>query len=148
MPDLHAPNHRPLRILVSGMIAADPQGSILHALWRRQRDASVEIPAGGAVELMPGGYHLMFIDLLKDLLAGDTFEVDLHFATAGMVTVTMQVMELAEGKANPPADAWTVGDITVSGAWSRPAPAMAADGMGGMDHQHGMDSTPEATPSM
>ena len=108
----------------------------------------LEVPAGGSVALMPGGYHLMFIGLLKDLLAGDTFEVDLHFATAGMVTVTMQVMELAEGKANPPADAWTVGDITVSGAWSRPAPAMAADGMGGMDHQHGMDSTPEATPSM
>jgi copper(I)-binding protein len=122
----------------------------------------LEIPAAGSVALAPGGYHLMFIGLLKDLVAGYTFDIDLHFETAGMVTVQAVVMELEEGKATPPAATWTVGDITIAGVWSRPAPAMAADdgmghgtmnhdGMGTPDaghHMGGMDHDATATPSM
>jgi len=100
----------------------------------------------------------MFIGLLKDLVAGSTFDIDLHFEPAGMVTVQAVVLELEEGKTTPPSATWTVGDITVAGVWSRPAPAMADDagmgGMGGMDHGNmgGMDhdgmGTAEADDSM
>ena len=33
---------------------------------------SLALPAGKAVELKPGGYHLMFMDLKQPLKAGDS----------------------------------------------------------------------------
>jgi copper(I)-binding protein len=53
--------------------------------------ARLEIPAGGTVQLAPGGYHIMLIGLTKDLNVGDTVQVTLKFEKAGDVTVTAQV---------------------------------------------------------
>ena len=47
----------------------------------RQVEA-LEIAAGEALELKPGGYHLMLMDLKKKpLAAGDTFPIVLKFQT-------------------------------------------------------------------
>lgn len=51
----------------------------------------LEIPAGGTVELRPGGYHIMLIDLTRELRAGDTIEITLTFEKAGDVKVTAEV---------------------------------------------------------
>jgi hypothetical protein len=51
----------------------------------------LEIPAGGTVELKPGGYHLMLIDLNQELVAGETIELTLTFEKAGEVKVTAEV---------------------------------------------------------
>ena len=56
---------------------------------------AVEIPAGEMVMLMPGGYHVMLIDLAAPLEIGQTFDVVLTFETAGDVTVTVEVREEA-----------------------------------------------------
>ncbi len=56
----------------------------------REIDA-IEIPAGETVELVPGGLHIMLIDLVEDLEVGDRFEVTLTFEHAGDVTVTAEV---------------------------------------------------------
>jgi len=56
----------------------------------RQVDA-IDVPAGGSVELKPGGLHIMFIGLKGPLKAGDTFPATLKFEKAGEVKVTMQV---------------------------------------------------------
>jgi len=56
----------------------------------RQVDA-IEVPAGGSVELKPGGLHLMFIGLKAPLRNGDTFPVTLRFEKAGEVVVTVNV---------------------------------------------------------
>ncbi len=53
----------------------------------------LEIPAGGTVELKPGGYHIMLIDLTNELKAGDKIEVTLKFEKAGDVKVTAEVRE-------------------------------------------------------
>ena len=55
--------------------------------------ARLEIPAGGTVELKPGSYHIMLIDLTKELKAGDTIEITLKFEKAGEITVTAEVRE-------------------------------------------------------
>jgi periplasmic copper chaperone A len=57
--------------------------------------ASVPIPAGETVALAPGGYHIMLIDLVTDLVPGDTFEVTLEFERAGQRTVAAEVREQA-----------------------------------------------------
>ena len=55
--------------------------------------ARLEIPAGGTVELMPGSYHIMLIDLKQELKAGDKIEITLTFEKAGEVKVTAEVRE-------------------------------------------------------
>lgn len=40
---------------------------------------ALELPAGKAVELRPGGYHLMLMQLVKPLEAGSTIPVSLSF---------------------------------------------------------------------
>jgi periplasmic copper chaperone A len=52
---------------------------------------SVPVPAGGAVEFAPGGYHVMLIDLTTPLEVGTSFPLTLSFTKAGAVTVTAEV---------------------------------------------------------
>ncbi len=54
---------------------------------------SLPIPAGGTVELKPGGYHIMLIDLTRELKAGEKIEITLKFEKAGDVKVTAEVRE-------------------------------------------------------
>ena len=56
---------------------------------RQVKDISV--PAGGTVELKPGGLHLMLMGIKKPLATGETIPVKLKFAKAGEVEVKMPV---------------------------------------------------------
>jgi len=53
----------------------------------------IDIPAGGSVTLEPGGTHLMVTGLAKDLAAGGTLDLELHFKNAGTVTVKASVKQ-------------------------------------------------------
>lgn len=54
---------------------------------------SIELPAGEAVKLEPGGYHIMLLDLVAPLEVGQSIEVTLTFEKAGEKTVTAEVRE-------------------------------------------------------
>ena len=54
---------------------------------------SIPVPAGEKVELKPGGYHVMLLDVKKVLAVGDTIDVTLTFEKAGEVTTTAEVRE-------------------------------------------------------
>jgi periplasmic copper chaperone A len=66
----------------------------------RELDAGIEIKPGETVELKPGGYHLMFMDMTAPLVPGQPAKLTLQFATAGAVDVDLAVMPPAAGKAN------------------------------------------------
>jgi copper(I)-binding protein len=51
----------------------------------------VVVPAGGKVELKPGGYHLMLFDLKRELTVGQSIRLVLTFRDAGKVPVTATV---------------------------------------------------------
>jgi copper(I)-binding protein len=51
----------------------------------------IVVPANGSVELKPGGYHLMFLDLKGPFVAGETVPVKLKFSKAGDVEVKLPV---------------------------------------------------------
>jgi len=51
----------------------------------------IAVPAGGAVELKPGGLHLMFVNIKAPFSTGETVPVKLTFAKAGEVEVKMPV---------------------------------------------------------
>lgn len=53
----------------------------------------IEVPAGEVVELKPGGYHIMVMDLMKPLVPGDTVEVTVTCEKAGEMTFTAEVRE-------------------------------------------------------
>ena len=57
--------------------------------------SSVALPAGETVMLMPGGYHIMLLDLAAPLEVGQTFDVTLTFANAGTQVVTVEVRDEA-----------------------------------------------------
>ena len=50
-----------------------------------------EIPAGGRLEMKPGGYHLMLLRLKRDLMPGEKIKVALTFEKAGQVSVDAEV---------------------------------------------------------
>lgn len=55
---------------------------------------SLDIPSKGKVDLKPGGYHLMFIDLKSPLKAGENVDVQLTFEKAGKVSVKLPIQEM------------------------------------------------------
>lgn len=57
----------------------------------RPVEGGLEIPAGGTVELKPGGLHLMFMEVAAPFADGDTVDVQLEFEKAGSVDATFAV---------------------------------------------------------
>ena len=55
------------------------------------KEGGFPVPAGGTVELKPGGFHIMLMDLTKPLKEGDNVELELTFEKAGTVKVTAPV---------------------------------------------------------
>lgn len=49
------------------------------------------LPAGGTLELKPGGYHVMLLGLTRPLHAGDTVKVTLTFEKAAPLTIEAAV---------------------------------------------------------
>lgn len=72
---------------------ASPDGMTGGGVMGMQKVDRLEIPAGGSVELKPGSYHIMLIDLKQELKAGETIELTLTFEKAGPVVVTAEVRE-------------------------------------------------------
>jgi copper(I)-binding protein len=52
---------------------------------------ALELPAGKTVDLKPGGYHVMLMDLKKELKAGDTVPVTLVVEGADKKRETIEV---------------------------------------------------------
>lgn len=59
--------------------------------------AGLEIPAGGQLELKPGGYHIMFLDLQSAPKQGQPFAGSLTFEHAGTVEVEFAVEAMGGG---------------------------------------------------
>ena len=57
----------------------------------RPVEGGLEIPAGGTVELAPGGFHLMFMEVVEPFREGGTVAVTLQFEKAGPVVVELPV---------------------------------------------------------
>jgi periplasmic copper chaperone A len=78
----------------SGSPMASPAGGGTGgSMMGMQKMDRLEIPAGGSVELKPGSYHLMLIDLTRELKAGEKIDITLKFEKAGDVKVTAEVRE-------------------------------------------------------
>ena len=49
------------------------------------------VPAGGKLEMKPGGYHLMLINLKRELKAGQVIDLTFVLQKAGRIPVKAKV---------------------------------------------------------
>jgi periplasmic copper chaperone A len=79
---------------VTGAVAKEIQ---IHSMateagvMRMREVKSLDVPAGGKVELKSGGYHVMLLGLSDGLKDGMKFPLTLKFEKAGEVTVQVMV---------------------------------------------------------
>jgi copper(I)-binding protein len=92
--------------LVGGTFAAAGrfevhQMSVTDGVMRmRPVEHGLEIEPGGTVELKPGGYHAMLLDLKRPLKEGDAVPGTLQFEKAGTVAITYAVGSIGAQGAN------------------------------------------------
>ncbi len=55
--------------------------------------ASLEIPPGQTLRLVPGALHIMLLDIVRPLKAGALYPLTLTFRDAGAVTIEVQVRD-------------------------------------------------------
>ncbi|WP_199261830.1 copper chaperone PCu(A)C [Paracoccus binzhouensis] len=65
----------------------------------RERPDGLPVPAGGSVELKPGGYHLMFMQVPTPFTEGETVETTLVFEKAGEITLPFEVRAMSAAPA-------------------------------------------------
>jgi len=63
-------------------------------VMRMQRVHGLDIPPGDAVELKPGGLHIMLLGLTKSLVEGEEIDITLHFLLSGDLVVRVPVQLL------------------------------------------------------
>ena len=57
----------------------------------RAIEGGLPLPAGGIVELAPGGLHLMFMGVTEPFVEGETVAVTLNFESGGAIETTLPV---------------------------------------------------------
>jgi hypothetical protein len=60
-----------------------------------QEVGEIDLPAGTTVNLEPGGFHVMLLDIADPLELGQKFDVTLTFETSGEKVVEVEVREEA-----------------------------------------------------
>lgn len=66
----------------------------------REIDGGFVLPAGGSLELAPGGSHLMLMDLTAPLKAGDEVTITLTFSDRSTTSFTAPVKEYSGANEN------------------------------------------------
>ena len=77
-----------------GGSATTATGGSMGAMKMQPVDKIV-VPAKGKVELKPGGYHIMLLELPKPLVKGEKFDLTLTFASGATSTVSVEVRDQA-----------------------------------------------------
>ena len=61
------------------------------AVMRMRRKESLDVPAGGSIDLAPGGTHLMLVGMKAPLETGSTVPLSLQFSESARLAVTVKV---------------------------------------------------------
>ena len=76
---------------VAGVVEIHEMAMEGDVMKMRARPAGLLLPAGKAVALKPGGYHVMLMDLKQQLKAGDTVPVTLVVEGADKKRETVEI---------------------------------------------------------
>jgi copper(I)-binding protein len=87
----HIGLHETWEMKMPGMSTSMGNMPLAGSMTSMKSVSSIPIPAHGTTSLAPGGYHLM-LDLRRDLKAGEAVPLRLHFARAGWISASAQVI--------------------------------------------------------
>ena len=76
---------------VAGVVEIHEMSMAGNVMKMRALPGGLDLPAGKAVELKPGGYHVMLMDLKQQLKDGDTVPVTLVFEGADKKRETVEI---------------------------------------------------------
>ena len=76
---------------VAGVVEIHEMAMEGNLMKMRALPSGLDLPAGKAVALKPGGYHVMLMDLKQQLKPGDTVPVTLVFEAADKTRETVEV---------------------------------------------------------
>ena len=79
----------------AGMVELHKMEIVNDVMTMRPIEGPLEIPAGGSVELEPGGTHLMFMHVSEPFKQGATVAITLEFEKAGKVAIALPVKKSA-----------------------------------------------------
>jgi len=68
--------------------------SMENNVMRMREVPAIELPAGRRVQLRPGGFHLMLMDLKEPLQVGEEIDVGLRFEKAGEMRLRLRVLPM------------------------------------------------------
>jgi copper(I)-binding protein len=86
------PGRSPTLIGASEVAAAEIHESYQESGMMMMRPVKkLDVPAGKKVELKPGGYHIMLLNLKRDLKAGTVVKLTLQFQNAGKIPVNAEI---------------------------------------------------------
>lgn len=78
----------------AGMVEIHTMEVVNDVMTMRPVEGGVEIPAGGKVELKPGGMHLMFMGVAEPFKQGGAVPVTLEFEKSGKIEIEFPVVGL------------------------------------------------------
>jgi copper(I)-binding protein len=79
---------------LAGKVEVHEMSDVGGMMRMRQLPLGLEIAPGASVELRPGGYHLMFMDLKQGIVAGQNVKGALVFEKAGRIEVEFDAAPL------------------------------------------------------
>jgi len=81
---------------VAGMVQLHEMAGSGDTMSMREVEDGIAVKAHGGQLLQPGGYHVMLMDLTRDLAPGDEVALTLHFSDGSSQEVTAPVKEYTE----------------------------------------------------
>ncbi|WP_395310189.1 copper chaperone PCu(A)C [Mycobacterium sp. AMU20-3851] len=84
----------------AGMVEVHEVTGAAGAKMMRPKEGGIILPAGGSHELVPGGDHLMLMDLTEPLSAGSDIELTVQFEDGSTLPVTVQIRDFAGADEN------------------------------------------------
>ncbi|WP_413694076.1 copper chaperone PCu(A)C [Pseudoalteromonas sp. KJ10-2] len=63
-------------------------------LMKMRQVESILIKGHNSVQLQPGGYHVMFLGLKNDLVAGDSVDITLYFDNGDAIDITAPIQKI------------------------------------------------------
>jgi copper(I)-binding protein len=84
-------------LAVAGRVEIHEMAMADGVMRMRELPQGLVIPPGGSVDLRPGGYHVMFLDLAQPLRQGDRVTGTLRFRRAGEVRIDYTVQAMGDG---------------------------------------------------
>lgn len=76
---------------VAGQVQVHEMSVVDGVMRMRQLAGGLEIPGNGRIELKPGSFHLMLMDLRRPLKQGERVPITLRFERSGSIEIELEV---------------------------------------------------------